>query len=94
MVIVAPRAKSVVCSYVSLVQTNLGTKSVFVVLLRNAQQTDLAIRIWTILVPIILKKNKNKNGFSPFSYKFLVPVIDPHSAMYIYNKNYIYISDL
>ena len=45
-----------------------GTKSVFVVLLRNAQ-TDLAIQIWTILVPIRLKKNKNKNGFGPFSYK-------------------------
>ena len=42
----------------------------FVVLLRKAQ-TDLAIRIWTILVPIRLKKNE-KNGFGPFSYKFFV----------------------
>ena len=65
MVIVAPRAKSVVCSYVSLVQTNLGTKSVFVVLLRNAQ-TDLAIRIWTFLVPIRLKKNKSKTDLVHF----------------------------
>ena len=31
-------------------------------------QTDLAIiRIWTILVPIRMKKNK-KNRFGPFSY--------------------------
>ena len=42
----------------------------FVVLLRKAQ-TDLAIRIWTILVPIRLKKPE-KNGFGPFSYKFFV----------------------
>ena len=38
--------------------------------LLNAQ-TDLAIRIWTILVPIRLKKPE-KNGFGPFSYKFFV----------------------
>ena len=38
----------------------------FVVLLRKAQ-TDLAIRIWTILVPIRSKKPE-KNGFGPFSY--------------------------
>ena len=44
----------------------------FVVLLRNAQ-TDLAIRIWTILGPIRLKKKK-KNGFGPFSYTFFVPI--------------------
>ena len=42
----------------------------FVVLLRKAQ-TDLAIRIWTILVPIRSKKPE-KNGFGPFSYKFFV----------------------
>ena len=41
-------------------------------LLRNAQ-TDLAIRIWTILVPIILKKYKKK-GSGPFLYKFFVPI--------------------
>ena len=40
-------------------------------LLRNAQ-TDLAIRIWTILVAVRLKKTKN--GFGPFSYKFFVPI--------------------
>ena len=45
----------------------------FVVLLRNAQ-TDLAVRIWTILVPIRLKKTQTKNGFGPFSYKFFVPI--------------------
>ena len=42
----------------------------FVVLLRKAQ-TDLAIRIWTIHVPIRSKKPE-KNGFGPFSYKFFV----------------------
>ena len=42
----------------------------FVVLLRKAQ-TDLAIRIWTILVPIRSKKTE-KTGFGPFSYKFFV----------------------
>ena len=42
----------------------------FVVLLRKAQ-TDLAIRIWTTLVPIRLKKPE-KNGFGPFLYKFFV----------------------
>ena len=42
----------------------------FVVLLRKAQ-TDLAIRIWTILVPIRLKKPE-KNGFGTFSYKCFV----------------------
>ena len=36
-------------------------------------KTDLAIRIWTILVPIRLKKAK-KNGFGPFSYKLFVPI--------------------
>ena len=44
----------------------------FVVLLRNVQ-TDLDIRVWTILVPIRLKKN-DKNEFGPFSYKFSVPI--------------------
>ena len=42
----------------------------FIVLLRNAQ-TDLTIRIWTIIVTIRLKKPE-KNGFGPFSYKFFV----------------------
>ena len=65
VVIVAPRAKSV-CSFVSLVQTNLGTTSV-------CSLVTLAIRFWTIPVPIRLKKTK-KNGFGPFSYKFFVPI--------------------
>ena len=59
----------------------------FVVLLRKAQ-TDLAVRIWTILVPIRLKKPE-KNGFGPFSYKFFVcirvglreMVIDIHTSI-------------
>ena len=44
----------------------------FVILSRNAQ-TDLAIRIWTILVPIRLKYPE-KNGFGPFSCRFFVPI--------------------
>ena len=64
VVIVAPRAKSVCWS------KRIWAPNPFVVLLRKAQ-TDLAIRIWTILVPIRLKKPE-KNGFGPFSYKFFV----------------------
>ena len=44
----------------------------FVVLLRNAQ-TDLAIRIWTILLTTRLKKIQ-KNVFGAFSYNFFVPI--------------------
>ena len=61
VVVVAPRAKSV-CSFVSLVQTNLGTKFVCSLVTKR----DLAVRIWTILVPIRLIKRK-RNGFGPFS---------------------------
>ena len=50
----------------------------FVVLLRKAQ-TDLAIRIWTVLVPIRSKKPE-KNGFGPFSYKFFVCIRVGHNS--------------
>ena len=49
------------------------------ILLRNAQ-TDLAVRIWTILVPKRLQ-TPEKNGFGPFSYKFFVPI---RVEIYIY----------
>ena len=61
----------------------------FVVLVRKAQ-TDLAIRIWTILVPIRLKKPE-KNGFGPFSYKFFVCIRVGLNHKYdIYIYIYIY----
>ena len=57
-IIVAPLAKSV-CSFVSLVQTNLAPKPFVIIVLRNAQ-ADFSIRIWTYLVPILKKQQAKK----------------------------------
>ena len=54
-------------------QTNLYTNS-FVILLRNAQ-TDSAIRIRTILVPIRYKKIKNKTDLVIFLIGFSFPLL-------------------
>ena len=67
---VAPRAKSV-CSSVSLVQTNLGTKSVCSLVTKRSNGFGYT-NLDHMLVPIRLKKNE-KNGFGPFSYVF-VPI--------------------
>ena len=70
IVIVAPRAKAV-CSCVSLVQTNLGTKSVCSLVTKRSNgfgYTNLDhSRSHKIEKP-------EKNGFGPFSYKFSVPI--------------------
>ena len=67
-----PNVVIVVCSFVSLVQTNLGTKSVCSLATKRSNgfgHTNLDnSRSYKI------EKNKNKNGFGPFSYKFFVPI--------------------
>ena len=67
---VAPRAKSV-CSFVSLVQTNLGTKSVCNVTKRSNVfgYTNLDHSR-----PHKIEKKQKQNGSGPFPYKFFVPI--------------------
>ena len=68
--IVAPRAKSV-CSFVSLVQTNLDTKSVCSLVTKRSNGFGCTNLDHSRSHKI--EKNKNKNAFGPFSYKFFVP---------------------
>ena len=67
-IIVAPLAKSV-CSFVSLVQTNLAPNPFVIIVLRNAQ-ADFCIRIWTYLVPILKKQQAKKRVLSIFVQVF------------------------
>ena len=70
VVIVAPRAKSV-CSFVSLVQTNLGIKSVCSLVTKRLNGFGYTNLDHSRSHKI--EKNK-KNGSGPFSYKFFVPI--------------------
>ena len=70
VVIVAPRAKSV-CSFVSLVQTNLGTKSVCNVVTKRSNGFGYTSLDHSRSHKI--EKTK-KNGSGPFSYSFFVPI--------------------
>ena len=68
--IVAPRAKSV-CSFVSLVQTNLGTKSVCNLVTKRSN----GFLYMNLDHSRFHKIEKTKqNGFGSFSLKFFVPV--------------------
>ena len=73
VVIVAPLAKSI-CSFVSLVK-RIWASNPFVISLQNAQ-TDFSTRIWTILVPVRLKKEKKglNHVRLRFSFSFFVPI--------------------
>ena len=66
----APRAKSV-CSFVSRVQTNLGTKSVCTLVTKRSNGFGYTNLDHSRSHKI--GRNK-KNGFVPFSYKFFVPI--------------------
>ena len=68
---VAPRVKSV-CSFVSLVQTNLVTKSVCSLVTRRSNGFGYTNLDHSRSHKI--EKNNNRNGFGPFSYKFFVPI--------------------
>ena len=70
MVIVAPRAKSV-CSFVSLVQTNLGTKCVCNLVTKRSNGFGYMNLDHSRSHKI---EKPEKNGFGPFSYKFFVPI--------------------
>ena len=67
--IVAPRAKSV-CSFVSLVQTNLGTKSVCSLVTKRSN----AFGNTNLDHSRSDKIEKKTKRFGPFSYKFFVPI--------------------
>ena len=59
--------------FVSLVQTNLGTKSVCSLVTKRSNGFGYT-NLDHSRVPIRLKKTTIKNGFGPFSYKFFVPI--------------------
>ena len=71
VVIIAPRVKSV-CSFVSLVQTNLGTKSVCNLVTTKRSNCFGYTNLYHSRSHKIEKPEKN--GFGPFSYKFFVPI--------------------
>ena len=68
---VAPRAKSV-CSFVSLVQTNLGTKSVCSLVTKRLNGFGYTNLDHSRSHKIEKKEEEKK--ISPFSYKFFVPI--------------------
>ena len=58
--------------FVSLVQTNLGTKSVCSLVTKRSNGFGYTNLDHSRSHKI--EKNKNKNGFGPFLYKFFVPI--------------------
>ena len=66
--IIAPRAASV-CSFVSLAQTNLGT--IYVSNLVTKRSNGFGYTNLDHSRSYKIEKNPKKNGFGPFSYKFL-----------------------